>query len=624
MNEPLSTPSPAASPFGPVALIRIGVAPLLILAALFSQHCFAQATPHRELLPASTSVALHNLAEQYWSDLMALQPSLALSQGNLRYEAEFDDSLEDAWRERMLTMLRRHKRALAAIADRTLSSEDRTTKALLRYRLDRDLNFYGSSLFETARMLPINQFDGQHTAFALDAAGSGNYPFKTVTDYENALTRADHFARWTDDAIARLNEGLQHHIMLPRVVVERVLTELSTSLTGEPEATEFWHPLRTFPETVNSADQTRLKEAYRIKIKTVIQPAYQRLYTYLNNVYLPHAPLSVSLGQTQRGRELYRYLVSYHTTTTLSPVDIHAIGQREVQRIMAAIDAIRAEQHFSGSTTEFMASVRTDPAQHFQSPEEVIPAYQAARQRIVDRLPLLFGVMPKARYEIRALPESARASTGNGNYAAAAADGSRPGILWMNIYAPGVLDRFNVMTISLHEGLPGHHFQTSIAQEHTELPSFRRFDDTTAYVEGWGLYAESLGNDMALFDDPWQYYGHLQYALLRANRLVIDTGLHELGWSVPQGVRWMMQHSSMNEAQATAEVERYVAIPGQALAYKIGELKLRELRQRAQDALGAKFDIRAFHDRVLAGGSMPLSVLESDLASWITQQSRDR
>jgi len=180
------------------------------------------------------------------------------------------------------------------------------------------------------------------------------------------------------------------------------------------------------------------------------------------------------------------------------------------------------------------------------------------------------------------------------------------------------------MTISLHEGLPGHHFQTSIAQEHTELPSFRRFDDTTAYVEGWGLYAESLGNDMALFDDPWQYYGHLQYALLRANRLVIDTGLHELGWSVPQGVRWMMQHSSMNEAQATAEVERYVAIPGQALAYKIGELKLRELRQRAQDALGAKFDIRAFHDRVLAGGSMPLSVLESDLASWITQQSRDR
>src|SRR6185437_11314862 len=226
-------------------------------------------------------------------------------------------------------------------------------------------------------------------------------------------------------------------------------------------------------------------------------------------------------------------------------------------------------------------------------------------------------VLPKAPYEIRALPESARNTLDNGYFSPAAADGSRPGILWMNIYATGVHDKFNVMTISLHEGLPGHHLQTSVAQARKDLPSFRRFDDTNAYVEGWGLYAETLGQQMGLYADPWQYYGHLNYAILRANRLVIDTGIHAEGWSVAQGVRWMTEHSSMSEAQATAEVERYVAYPGQGLSYKIGEMKLLELRDRAQRVLGTRFDIKAFHDEILLGGSMPLAILEHRVDHWL-------
>jgi uncharacterized protein (DUF885 family) len=273
---------------------------------------------------------------------------------------------------------------------------------------------------------------------------------------------------------------------------------------------------------------------------------------------------------------------------------------------------------FNGTLQQFFALVRGDAARKFSSRGEIIPAYEAARQRIVGRLPQLFDVMPRAEFQIRALPESSKNSQGNGYYSAAGANGSRPGVLWINTYAPGVSDKFNVVTITLHEGLPGHHFQTSLAEEQTQLPDFRRFDFTNAYGEGWALYSESLGAEMGLYDDPWDYYGHLNYAILRANRLVIDTGLHAMGWDVEAGVEWMLQHSSMTRAQATAEVERYVAYPGQALSYKLGELKIRELRRRAERELGSNFDLRAFHDQVLLGGSRPLTILEQDVNRWIS------
>ena len=264
------------------------------------------------------------------------------------------------------------------------------------------------------------------------------------------------------------------------------------------------------------------------------------------------------------------------------------------------------------------AQVRADPKRRFTSRGQIVPAFEAARQEIAGKLPQLFDVWPRAEFQIRALPESSKHSQGNGYYAPAGADGSRPGVLWINTYAPGVSDTFNVMTIMLHEGLPGHHFQTSIAQEQAQLPAFRRFDFTNAYGEGWALYSESLGNELGLFDDPWNHYGHLNYAILRANRLVIDTGLHAMGWDVDTGVRWMLEHSSMTRDQAAAEVERYVAYPGQALSYKLGELKIRELRQRAEQELGSKFDIKAFHDQILLGGSMPLTILEQNVDRWIS------
>jgi len=467
-------------------------------------------------------------------------------------------------------------------------------------------------------MLPIDQFQGQHTAYAADAAGSGAYPFKTIDDYDRALIRADRYSSWTNDAIARMREGMKAGVVLPRMVVDRILPQLRAQFGSPPEKTEFWKPIAGFPADFPPAIRTRLQHEYRTKIAAVIEPAYRRMFEFLRNEYLPHARPSVGLGQIPGGAALYDYDVRLHTTTALSAAQIHALGIAEVAAIEAELAKVQTAVNFTGSLQEFFAAVRADPAQKFSSRDQIIPAFEAARQNIVGRLPRLFDVSPRAEFQIRALPESSRHSQGNGYYAPAGAEGSRPGILWINTYAPGISDKFNVMTIMLHEGLPGHHFQTSIAQEQPGLPAFRRFDFTNAYGEGWALYCESLGKELGLFDDPWSYYGHLNYAILRANRLVVDTGLHAMGWDVDTGVRWMMQHSSMTRDQAAAEVERYVAYPGQALSYKLGELKIRELRRRAEQELGSRFDLRAFHDQILLGGSMPLTILEQRIDRWIS------
>ena len=562
--------------------------------------------------------AFGEMLERYWKDLLDLEPLLALSQGDKQHLDRFDDSLEDSWRERMLMMLDDYLGRSAAFSPESLNSSERTSLAMLREQLTRAREYYSSTLFETMRMLPTNQFQGEHASFAADAAGAGDYPFATVDDYEKALVRADRYARWTEEAIGRMREGIRSGVLLPRLVVERVLPELSVH-TGLPaEKTEFWGPVKNFPAGFTDPERKRLERRYRVAIEHVIEPAYARLCEFLRNEYLPHARDSVGLGALPGGAALYAYEVRSNTTTDLSPAQIHELGIDEVARIEGELAKVQAALGYPGTLQEFLKQVRSDATHKFSSPDDVVPAFEAARARIVPKLPLLFDVLPRAEFQIRALPESAKSSQGNGYYSAAGAGGSRPGILWINIYAPGVRDQFNVMTLALHEGLPGHHFQTSVAQERAQLPSFRRFDFTNAYGEGWALYAESLGKEMGLFDDPWDYYGHLNYAILRANRLVIDTGLHALGWDVEAGVDWMMRHSSMTRDQAAAEVERYVAIPGQALSYKLGELKIRELRRRAERELGGKFDLKAFHDQILLGGSMPLTILEQGVNRWIS------
>lgn len=577
----------------------------------------AEATS-RDAGTQSPNAAFNQMLEDYWQDYLGLNPIAALSHGDNRNEGRFDESLQDAWQGRTVAMLDKYLQASAGYSADTLSQTDRTSLAMLRDQLTLAKDFYSGALFETSRMLPLDQFQGRHTEFAADAAGSGAYPFKTLADYDRQLDRADAFAKWANDAVMRMREGVKAGVVLPRMVVQRILPQLHAHFGLPPEKTEFWQPLATLPADVAPADRARLEKAYRVKIATVIEPAYRRLFEFMQSEYLPHARDSVGLGQMPGGAALYNYDVRFHTTTQLTPSQIHAIGAAEVTRIEAEFAKVQAVVGFKGTLQEFFVKVRADPALKFTSREQIIPAFEADRQIIVGRLPKLFDVWPRAEFQIRALPDSSKNSQGNGYYSAAGADGSRPGILWINTYAPGISDKFNVMTLVLHEGMPGHHFQTSVAQEQGRLPAFRRFDFTNAYGEGWALYAESLGSEVGLFDDPWNYYGYLNYAILRANRLVIDTGLHAMGWDVETGIQWMMQHSSMTRDQAAAEVERYVAYPGQALSYKLGELKIRELRRRAEKELGPQFDLQAFHDQILLGGSMPLTILEQRVDRWIS------
>jgi uncharacterized protein (DUF885 family) len=560
---------------------------------------------------------LESLYAAYWRDWLALNPQEALTEGVTLYEAKFDDSLEDAWLANMRAMLRRYDLALQSFDPAPLTADGRISYSVLRYEIDSALALYGGDLYATARLLPINQFVGQHTAFALDQSGSGSYPFKTVADYDNALERADSFARWAEAAIGRMREGTTQGVVLPRVVVERVLPQLQNYFGLAPERTEFWRPIAGLPENFSAADRARLTRAYARKIGGVIEPAFERLHDFLAREYLPHASAIPGLGALPNGAALYAYEIRANTTTDMTPAAIHALGLAEVERISAQLDDVRRQVGFAGTLPEFFAFVRGNSALHFQSPAEVVPAYEAALQRILPTLPRIFAGMPKARLEIRALPESAKKYQGNGNYQQAAADGSRPGILWMNIYAPGVRDAFIVMTTTLHETYPGHHFQTSLAEEIPDLPAFRRLTFFNAYGEGWALYCESLGTELGLYDDPWQYYGHLVNEMLRANRLVIDTGIHAMGWSTERGIEWMTAHSSMDQRQAAAEVERYVAYPAQAVSYKIGQLEISRLRDKALHQLGASFDLRQFHDQVLLGGSLPLVVLDDKIERWI-------
>ena len=562
-----------------------------------------------------------DLYAAYWQDTLRLNPGQAVQLGDRSGLSRFEENLQDDWRKDLLATLQGYRGEIDAVDLSQLNATDRRSLVILRHALDQDLAYYGGTLFEISRRLPTDHFQGPHLVYAQDAAGSGATPFKTVEDYDLALLRAAAFSRWVDEAIRRFQEGVRTGVVLPRMVVDRMLPQLAIHMSGAPDTTQFWHPIATLPGQIPPRERARLEQAYRTTIATVIQPAYRRLHDYLADEYRAHARDTVGLSAVPDGLALYRHLIRQHTTTDLTPEEIHALGKAEVERILREIDVVRASVGDTGSRAEFFAHVRANPALHFSSPDEVIPAYRAAAERIMDRLPRLFGHLPTLPYEIRPLPpESAATFQGNGDYAAPAADGSRPGILWMNIGAAGVQDRYTVMTISLHEGRPGHHFQASVALEQSDLPAFRRSGNYTAFIEGWGLYAESLGREMGLFDDPWQYYGHLSYAILRANRLVIDTGLHAFGWTVADGVRWMMDHSSMTEDQSRDEVERYVAYPGQALAYKVGELKIRALRSQAEQRLGSDFDVRRFHDRVLAGGPVPLIDLEDDLQAFISSE----
>lgn len=465
--------------------------------------------------------------------------------------------------------------------------------------------------------MPFNQMNGLPLDLVLYGSGEGPQPFTTPAEYDRFLKRVREFPRWADGAIAMMRAGMARDITLPRPAVLKMIPQLREVATATPQASIFWGPIKTLPAGFSAADRQRLTDAYSTVIAREVLPAYARLADFLERDYLPAARSSVGWSDLPDGASWYRWRVRGATTLDLAPEQIHQLGLGEVARIRAEMLAVKQQVGFKGDLPAFFRFLQNDPQFYFATEQQLLDAHREIKRRIDALLPKLFVDFPKADYQIRPVEAFRAASAAGGSYQAPSADGKRPGIFYVNTYNLRAQPRFGLETLSLHEASPGHHFQISIAQELTNLPRFRRFNGYVAYDEGWALYAESIGKELGVFTDPYQWYGRLSDEMLRAMRLVVDTGLHAKGWSREQAIRYMLDNSSMAESDVVAEVERYIVWPGQALGYKLGQLRITELRAHAQAALGPAFDVRQFHREVLRDGSVPMDVLSAKIDRWI-------
>lgn len=586
----------------------------LLLAVLLS---FASLSGSAAVPATPETVA--KLFADYWEDYLRDNPISATFNGDNRYNDRFGavTSAEDIAATRALA--EKYLARLAALDPAGLPAEERISYDLLRYRLEQALE----GLKFPSHLLPVNQMSSVHLMMAQLGSGRLAQPFNTVQDYDHWLTRAAAFGPYVDGIIADMRAGIAQGIVLPKALAQPILPQLESLGTADHGKNVFMEPVRKFPDGFSEADRARLTAAYTTLVTDQLVPAYRRLFAFIRDTYLPACRDSVALGDLPGGREWYAFRARSSTTTDLDPETIHAIGLREVARIRGLFEEAKGRVGFKGTLKEFFAHLNTAPELKFSTREEIQAAYEGLRARVESRVPAFFGHIPKTAYEIRPIEPFREVSGPPAQYYRGLPDGSRPGIFYYNAYKPETRTRFTTTAFFVHEAVPGHHFEISLAQEHPGLPAFRRFGGTTAYSEGWGLYSEMLGQEMGLYDDPWQWIGRLSAEIWRAARLVIDTGLHAKGWTREQSIAYFLDNVPQGEVVAVQEVERYIAIPGQALSYKIGELRLRELRARAEQALGPKFDIRAFHDEVLAHGSVPLSVLESAVDRWIgAQQSR--
>jgi uncharacterized protein (DUF885 family) len=563
--------------------------------------------------PADANLRLDALAEGFFEARLAQNPTLATSIGDDRYNHLYVAGFSDDAVAASSALQRAYLDSLGTVARARLDEEHRLTYDVFRRNLETGL---AGDRFP-AHLQPLNQFYNFASGFAQLGSGQGVHPFRTVDDYDDFLSRVGGFEEAVDAAIANMRRGMEAGVVQPRVLMERTLPQLSAHVVDDVEQSIFYGPVRDLPAAFPAAERERLAAAYRAAIRERIVPAYRRLHDFVRDEYLPRTRSTVGLSALPDGRAWYEHLVRTSTTTDLTPEQIHDIGLAEVARIHREMEGVKREVGFAGTLQEFFRHLQAEPRFKYTSREEMLADYRDAQAAIDASTDRLFDVRPKADYEIRPVEEFRERSASGGSYSAASPDGSRPGVFYLNTYRPETRARDRRESLLLHEGSPGHHFQISIQRELEHLPRVRRFGGFTAYSEGWGLYAETLGKELGLYTDPYQYYGALSGELWRAIRLVVDTGIHAKGWTREQAIEYARDNSSQGEASLVSEIERFIAIPSQALAYKIGQMKITELRLRAERELGPRFDIRAFHRAILEDGALPLDVLEAKMERWI-------
>lgn len=572
--------------------------------------------PSTTELASAKAERLDALYEQYWEAMLKLNPLAATYQGDPRYNDELPNFLSADYRAKSRAFTQRWLDTIQGVGADGLQDQD-----LLSYQIFvRNARESLESEKYPDWQQPINQFYNFASTAVQLGSGTGAQPFKTVQDYDNWRKRASQVPVLFDQAIANSRIGMQTGVVQPRALMAKVIPQLDALIKPSAEDTLFWRPVATMPDSFSGADKQRITAEYRAMIENELMPAYRELRAFVADEYLPATRTSAGMDELPNGEEWYAFRVRNSTTTDLSPAQIHQIGLDEVERIHGGIRGIMADVGFEGSLQDFFTFMQTDPRFSFDSEEALLTYYRSLEDKVNANVSKLFSLTPKAPFEIRAVEPFRAQSAAGGSYMRPSEDGSRPGIFYVNTYDLPTRKTWDAEDLFLHEAIPGHHFQLALQQELTDLPKFRRFGGETAFSEGWGLYSESLGKDLGLYNDPYSYFGYLQNELWRAIRLVVDTGLHSKGWTREQVIEYMLENSAESETQATAEAERYMAIPGQALAYKIGELKIKELRARAEKALGDDFDIREFHAEVLRDGSVPLDVLEGKIDRWIASK----
>ena len=578
--------------------------------------------------PAATAAApqeraspqLTALFKQSDEDNLRRNPLSALFRGDMRYSDQLGDNISDAYYAGERRAGEEELRRLAAIDRAALTPTEQLAYDVFKWQTEMSLRALSPELLSLTAVRPIDHFFGFHTFYPDLASGQGAAPFKTVKDYEDNLKRHRQYATLIDRAIGRFREGMASGVVQPKLVVRNIVDQLDLQIKQGVEGSTFYGPVKTFPDTIPAAEQPRLRAAHAAAIRDEIRPGLIRLRDFLRDEYLPAARAGEGLVHMKGGPQLYRYLIEQNTTLPLDADTVHNLGLSEVARIRSEMDAIRSRVGFKGTLAQFFQHIRTDPKFKPQSKEWLTNRYYEVGKQVDTRIGTLFSTLPRSKLEIRPVPAYREKTDAGGSYQSGTPDGSRPGVFYYNTYDLPSRTTPGIETLYLHEGAPGHHFQISLAQENEALPNFMRFGGNTAYVEGWALYAETLWDELGMQTDPYQRYGGLDDEMLRAMRLVVDTGIHSKGWTRDQAIKYMLDNSAMGRTDATSEVERYIAIPGQALAYKLGQLKILELRARAEQALGTRFDIRAFHEQVLGTGALPLVVLERKIDGWIASQ----
>lgn len=598
--------------------IRLLLPVLLLSTALPLAAPVAAATTAAPAVPASAELkALFAASDEAQ---IKRNPIQALFRGDPRYHDEFGDYITDEYIAGEKAAAEADLAALNKIDRSKLNADDRISYDVFKYQTESGLKGFSPELLKATITRPIDHFNGFHVFMPDLSSGQGAAPFKTVKDYDDNLKRLDGYVVLLDRAIGRMKQGLADGITNPRLVMQNVVGQFDNLLPAKVEDSVFYKPVLKFPDGFSDADKTRLTAAYAAIIKDKLNPAQARVRDFIRDEYIPKSRTTVGLGEMPGGPALYRYLVEQTTTTTMTPDEIHKLGLSEVDRIHRGMEKIKTQTGFKGTLAEFFVYMRTDPKFHPTSADAMKQAFLDIDKRMAAVVGKDFSTLPKSPLEVRPVPPYKEKTDAAGSYQQGTPDGSRPGVFYYNAYDLSSRSLFGFETLFLHEGIPGHHFQISLAQEKESLPAFQRFGGNTAFVEGWALYAESLGYELGFYTDPYQNYGHLDDEILRAMRLVVDTGIHSKGWTRDQAIKYMLDNSAMGKTDATAEVERYIAIPSQALAYKVGQLTIRRLRTKAEKALGPKFDVRGFHAQVLMSGALPMAVLEKKIDDWIVSQ----